>query len=383
MSKANKACPYSKKCGGCAHQGKTYEQQLQIKQQKEQSLLGTFSKVLPIIGMENPYNYRNKVHAAFTKDKKGNIICGSYIQGTHQILDTAGCMIEDEVAGKVINAIKQLATDFGIKTYDEDRKTGILRHVLVRTGHKTGQVLVIIVLGTYVFPSKKNFIKELLKKCPYITSIVININDKKTSMILGNKQKAEYGKGYIVDELCGLSYRISPKSFYQVNAIQTEKLYKTAIEFAGLTGKETVLDAYSGIGTIGMTAAASCMKVISVESNKDAVFDARLNMKSNNITNIEIHVDDAGKYITSLARNRQTLDVVFMDPPRAGSDKPFLNALLTLKPKKIVYVSCNPETLARDLKHLTTNGYNAKKIQPVDMFPWTDGIETVVLLEYK
>jgi 23S rRNA (uracil1939-C5)-methyltransferase len=381
MNDNKKTCPHGKLCGGCAYQGIGYKKQLEVKQQREAALLSSFCKISPIMGAENPYHYRNKVHAAFARQKNGNVIAGSYVANTHRILDTAGCLIEDGRAGEIINTVKKLAVDFKLKIYDEDRHTGVLRHMLVRSGYDTGEYLVVLVIGTPVFPSKKNFIRELVRLCPYITSVVVNINDRNTSMILGERQSVEYGRGYINDRLCGLEYRISPQSFYQVNPAQTEKLYNTAIELAGLTGSETVLDAYCGIGTIGMTASRHCRRVISVESNKAAIADAKLNLKSNGITNVELHADDAGRYMTRLARSNEGLDVVFMDPPRSGSDKAFLNSLLTLKPKKIIYVSCNPETLARDLRVLTSRFYKVKKIQPVDMFPWTEGIETVADIE--
>ncbi len=374
------ACPHYKKCGGCSYQTLTYEAQLSAKQKQEEKLLSSFGKVLPIIGMDNPYHYRNKVHAAFTRDSHKKIICGSYEEGSHRVVDTTGCLIEDIRAQKIIAVIRELAESFGVQIYDERRKNGLLRHVLIRTGHNSGQILVILVLASTFFPSKNNFIKELLKRCPDITSVVININDRHTSMILGERQYVETGKGFIDDTLCGLTYRISPKSFYQVNSVQTEVLYGKAVEFAALTGKETVIDAYSGIGTIGMTAAGHAGRIISIESNRDAVRDARLNAKNNKISNIEIHENDAGRFMCNMAAKGLDVDVVFMDPPRSGSDKAFLNSLLTLKPERIVYISCCPETLARDLAVLTKRLYRVTKIQPVDMFPWTAGIETVVLL---
>ena len=238
-----------------------------------------------------------------------------------------------------------------------------------------------------VFPSKNNFVKALRKLHPEITSIVVNVNNRRTSMILGEKQQVLYGKGYIEDILCGKKFRISPKSFYQVNPVQTEILYGKAIEFAGLTGTETVIDAYSGIGTIGMIASDHAGEVISAELNGDAVRDAITGAKQNKISNIRFYKADAGEFMVKMAARKQQADVVFMDPPRAGSDKRFLDSLLRLKPGKVVYVSCNPETLQRDLKYLTGNGYRVRKIQPVDMFPMTEHVETVVLLskvnEYK
>ena len=243
--------------------------------------------------------------------------------------------------------------------------------------------MVVLVLGTHIFPSGNNFVKELLKIHPEISTVVININERKTSMVLGEREKVSFGKGYITDELCGCRFRISPSSFYQINPLQTEVLYNKAVEFAGLTGKESVIDAYCGIGTIGMVAAKHAKNVIGVELNGNAVRDARMNAKENGINNIEFYKGNAGDFMMKMAAEGAKADVVFMDPPRAGSTEEFLTAVKTLAPKKLVYISCNPVTLARDLEFITKNGFDVKKIQPVDMFPFTDHCETVVLLTRK
>ena len=252
-----------------------------------------------------------------------------------------------------------------------------MRHVLIRTGHQTGEMLVVLVVASPVFPSKNNFVKALRKEHPEITSVVLNVNDKKTSMILGERNIVLYGKGYIQDVLCGYTFRISPHSFYQVNPVQTELLYRKAISLAGLTGKERVLDAYCGIGTIGMIASKKAKEVIGVELNRDAVKDAIGNAKGNGVKNIRFYQADAGAFMVSLAEQEEKMDVVFMDPPRAGSDEAFLESIAKLAPKTVVYISCNPETLARDLKYLTKKKYQVKKICPVDMFPFTDHCEVV------
>ena len=376
-------CNISKKCGGCQFQGIPYKEQLKKKQKKEQSLLGAYGKVCPIIGMENPYYYRNKVHAVFDRDRKGNIISGIYEEGTHRVVPVENCLIEDEKSQEIIRTIRGMLKSFKIRTYDEDTGYGLLRHVLIRRGFSTGEIMVVLVTGSPIFPSKNNFVKALRKEHPEITTIVANVNNRNTSMVLGDKQQILYGKGYIEDVLCGKTFRISSKSFYQVNPVQTEVLYNKAIEFAGLTGKERVIDAYSGIGTIGMVASDHAGEVISVELNGDAVRDAVFNAKQNKVKNIRFYKEDAGDFMVKMASHKEKADVVFMDPPRAGSDKKFLDSLLRLKPKKIVYISCNPETLARDLKHLTGNGYSVRQIQPVDMFPSTGHIETVVLIQRK
>lgn len=376
-------CNISKKCGGCQFQGIPYKEQLKKKQKKEQSLLGAYGKVCPIIGMENPYYYRNKVHAVFDRDRKGNIISGIYEEGTHRVVPVENCLIEDEKSQAIIRTIRGMLKSFKIRTYDEDTGYGLLRHVLIRRGFSTGEIMVVLVTGSPIFPSKNNFVKALRKAHPEITTVVLNVNDRQTSMVLGDREKPIFGPGFIKDRLCGCMFRISPKSFYQVNPVQTEILYQTAIDYAGLTGKETVIDAYCGIGTIGLIAAKKASKVIGVELNKDAVKDARINAKENKITNAAFYQGDAGRFMVEMAAKGEKADVVFMDPPRAGSAERFLSSVVKLSPKKVIYISCNPETLARDLKYLTKHHYKVEKIQPVDMFPFCDHVETCVLLGRK
>ena len=385
MSK-KEVCPVHKKCGGCRYQGVPYEEQLKIKEKMVGRLMGKYCKIYPIVGMENPMHYRNKVHAVFDRDRKGNIISGVYREGTHQVIPVESCMIEDVLADEIIGTIRKLAKSFKIKTYDEDTGYGLLRHVLVKRAFATNQVMVVVVTGSPVFPSRNNFVKALLKEHPQITTIIHNINDKRTSMVLGEREKVLYGKGYIEDVLCGKKFRISAKSFYQVNPVQTEVLYRKAIEAAGFTGKEYVIDAYCGIGTIGMVASDYVDSVVGVELNRDAVRDAIGNAKVNDIKNIRFVCDDAGKFMVKLSAAAQRdksvrlPDVVLMDPPRSGSDEAFLSALVKMGPKTVVYVSCNPVTLERDVKWLEKKGYKAKGVWPVDMFPFTEHVETVCLL---
>ncbi len=376
-------CKSYKKCGGCQYQGLAYPKQLEKKQKNVEALLKKFGKVNPIIGMKEPFYYRNKVHAVFDRDRRGNIISGTYEANSHRVVPIEECLIEDKKCQEIIRTIRGMLKSFKIKTYDEDTGYGLLRHVLVRRGAKSGEIMVVLVLGSPIFPSKNNFVKALRKEHPEITTILLNVNSKKTSMVLGEKESVIYGKGFIRDELCRCTFRISAKSFYQVNPVQTEVLYNKAIEFAALTGKERVIDAYCGIGTIGMIAAKHAKEVIGVELNKDAVRDAKLNAKENNVKNIVFRQGDAGEFMTAMAAAGEKADVVLMDPPRAGSDEAFLSAVVKLAPKKVVYVSCNPETLARDLKYLTRKGYEVRKIQPVDMFGFTVHVETVVLLSQQ
>ena len=376
-------CSVSKKCGSCQYQGVPYKEQLAAKQKRMKKLLGKFANVKPIIGMDDPFYYRNKVHAVFDRDKKGNIICGTYEAKTHKVVPIEECMIEDKISQEIIRTIRDMLKSFRIKTYDEDTGYGLLRHVLVRRGFFTDEIMVVIVIGSPIFPSKNNFVKALRKKYPQITTVVLNVNDKKTSMVLGERDIVIYGKGYIRDTLCGCTFRISPQSFYHVNPVQTEILYKTAIEYAGLGRKETVIDAYCGIGTIGLVAAKRAKNVIGVELNPDAVRDARINAKENKITNARFYQGDAGEFMENMAENGEHADVVFMDPPRTGSDKKFMSSVIKLNPSRIVYISCGPETLARDLEYLTKHGYDVRKIQPVDMFSFTDHCENICLLTKK
>ena len=373
-------CKVWKKCGGCQFQGVPYTEQIKIKQKNMNKLLKKYGNVKPIIGMENPFYYRNKVHAVFDRDKKGNIICGTYEAGTHRVVPVEECMIEDKTSQEIIRAIREMLKSFRIKTYDEDTGYGLLRHVLVRRGFSTDEIMVVLVVASPIFPSKNNFVKALRKKFPQISTVVLNVNDKKTSMVLGERDIVLYGKGFIRDRLCGCTFRISPQSFYQVNPVQTELLYKTAIEYAGLGRKERVIDAYCGIGTIGLVAAGKAREVIGIELNKNAVRDAIVNARENKITNARFYQGDAGEFMEGMVSEGERADVVFMDPPRTGSTEKFLTSMVKLGPSRIVYISCGPDTLARDLEFLTKHGYVTRKIQPVDMFSFTEHCEVVCLL---
>ena len=373
-------CPVIKRCGGCDWIGKPYDEQLLKKKQKAEQLMKPFCKLEGIIGMETPFYYRNKVHAVFGRDRKGNVISGTYEKNSHCVVSVENCFIEDKKSGEIIRSIRDLCKSFKIKIYDEDTGYGLLRHVLVRSGYHTGEYMVVLVLSSPILPSKNNFIKALRKLHPEITTIVINVNDKHTSMILGEKEIIAYGKGYIEDVLCGKRFRISPKSFYQINPIQTEKLYAKALEYADLTGKEMVVDAYCGTGTIGIALADKAKEVIGVEINRDAVKDARINAKVNGISNISFYEKDAGLFLVQMAQQHANVDVVVMDPPRTGSDEAFLSSVVRIGPRKIVYVSCNPDTLVRDLQYLTKKGYKVKRACAVDMFAQTSAHTEMVTL---
>ena len=380
-SKAENAqCPVMKKCGGCQMLHLPYSRQLEIKQGKVVRLMGRFGRVEPILGMEDPYHYRNKVQAAFGTDAHGKIISGVYQSSTHRIVNVDDCLLEDRTADAIITDIRKMLPGYHIRPYDERECTGWLRHVLVKRSFHTGEVMVVLVAASPIFKLQKPFLAELLEKHPEITTVLLNVNDRYTSLVLGEREKILFGTGYIEDELCGLRFRISAKSFYQINPVQTEKLYATALDFAGLTGKERVLDAYCGTGTIGLAASAGAAEVAGVELNRDAVRDAIANAKRNGIKNCWFTCADAGRFMTGMAERGENCDIVFMDPPRAGSDRAFLNALLKMAPERVVYVSCNPETLARDTTVLTAGGYRVRKIQPVDMFPHTEHVEIITLI---
>lgn len=376
-------CRVEKKCGGCQLLHLTYEEQLKKKQKQVSILMKPYCTVHKITGMEAPLHYRNKVHAVFTHKRDGQIVSGIYEEGTHNVIPVDECLLEDQKADAIIRDIRDLLKSFKIKTYNEDTGYGLFRHVLIRIGHVTRQVMVVLVLGSPILPSKNNFVKALLKLHPEITTIVLNVNDKKTSMVLGDRETVLYGKGYIEDELCGCRFRISPKSFYQINSVQTEKLYAKAMELASLSGKERVIDAYCGIGTIGLIAARKAKEVIGVELNGDAVRDAVRNAKMNAVENTRFYENDAGIFMTEMAAAGEHADVVFMDPPRAGSDEAFLSSIVTLAPKKVVYISCNPQTQARDLAYLRKHGYQAEGCWPYDLFPMTEHVETVCLLSKR
>jgi 23S rRNA (uracil1939-C5)-methyltransferase len=374
-------CSYFDQCGACQLQHLSNEGQAKFKQSNVEKLMSGYGKVSEILSMEDPYFYRNKVHSTVAYDQKKKIISGIYEENTHRVIPIEQCIIQGKPADDIISSIRELMKSFKMKPYDEDTEEGFLRHILVKTGFVSKEVMVVLVVSSTIFPGKNNFVKALLKEHPEITTIVMNINNRKTSVVLGLTEKVLFGKGYIEDTLCGCVFQISPKSFYQINPIQTEILYGTAIEMARLKGNEVVLDAYCGIGTISLIVSSKVKHVIGVELNKDAVNDAARNAKRNKVTNTLFYNDDAGNFMIDLAAKKQNIDTVFMDPPRSGSDEKFLSSLVKLGPKQVIYISCNPKTQERDFSCLTKHGYKVTEIQPVDMFPQTFHVECVVRLE--
>ena len=376
-------CKICTSCGGCQYQQLKYESQLKYKTKRVKDALkrigGISFPVLPCIGMENPYNYRNKIQMPYGKDKNGRVVYGFFKENTHQIIPVKECHIEDKKAASILWDIKELVKEMNIPIYNEDSGKGILRYVLIRTSYHYDELMVVLVVSTLNFPGQRNFVDALIKKHPEITTIVENVNHRHTNVILGNQEKVLYGKGYIKDNILDLTFEISPSSFFQVNPVQVEKLYKTAINLLNFEKNQVLLDAYSGVGTIGLICSKNVKEVISVEINKDANRNANENAKRNNISNIKFYQDDASHFLDTYEGQ---VDVVIMDPPRKGSDEVFLSSIINRKIEQVIYISCDPETLARDLAFLSPY-YEVKFVQPVDMFPMTAHVETIVGLSLK
>ena len=379
-------CPIYYQCGGCKLLHIKYEEQLNMKTETVRKLFadrfGKGSLVNPCLGMSKPCNYRNKNQVVFGNHPKEKLISGFYAENSHKIIPFKTCYVQDEISDKIVGIIKEILIKMHISAYDEDRKRGLVRHVMVKRSFKTKETMVVIVTAEENFPGRSNFVKAVMAQCKEVTTIVQNINPRSTSAVLGNKENILYGKGYIIDELCGKKFKISSKSFYQINPYQTEVLYNSAINHAGLKQTDTILDAYSGVGTIGLIASSKVKKVLSVEIEKSAVIDAQFNAKINNIKNVSFFNDDASNFIVNLANRKEHMDAIIMDPPRSGSDERFLKAVLKLMPEKIIYISCNPHTQVNDLK-LLVDKYEITYIQPVDMFPHTAHVENIVILNRK
>lgn len=378
-----KNCKYNKQCGGCNYLDVDYAKQLEYKKKDCISLLQKENlkgvEVVDTMGAVNPYYYRNKVIVAFNQ----NYEYGLYQEGSHDIISYDTCLLHDDVIDPVLKTIQQLFKKYRVSIYDEKRNRGLIRHVLVRRGVKSNQTMVVLVCNESVFNGSKNFCKLLIQKHPSIKTIVMNVNKRKTSVVLGEEEKILYGSGFIIDTLCDLKFKISAKSFYQINHSQCEVLYSKATSLLQFNGDEVVLDTYCGIGTIGMTVAKSVSKVIGVELNKDAIKDAKQNAAFNSISNIQFICDDATKYMVDLANQNKSIDVVIMDPPRSGSTKQFIDAIFKLKVPQVLYISCDPQTQVRDLVYFKKMGYTFDTLIPVDMFPNTKHIESIVCLKKK
>ena len=379
-------CGVCTACGGCQFQQYDYAAQLRYKRNKVADAFRRNGleniEVEPTIGAEMAYSYRNKIQVPIGRDPHGHIVSGFYRSGTHKIIPVDKCWIEDSRAEIIISKIKTLMKEFHYDPYNEDTRTGLIRHILIRTSKHYEEVMVTLVTNKDEFKGKNNFVKELARRCPMIKSIIQNINTRDTNVILGEKERVLYGPKTIKDSILGVDFLISSKSFFQVNPEQVEELYKTAISYGNLQENEEIFDAYCGIGTISLCASKYVKKVVGVEIVKDAIIDANKNAKLNKISNAEFICGDAGIELEKMVQNGVKFSTVFVDPPRKGLDEKFISKLLELKPKKIVYVSCDPETLARDVAILSSK-YEILKVQPVDMFPQTFHVETVVSLVLK
>lgn len=380
-------CDIYKQCGGCQLQHLNYEGQLQMKQELVDNNLRRIGHldnitVNPTIGMENPWRYRNKTQVPFGK-VDGEVVAGFYQKRSHEIMNMKNCLIQTEISDQIVDTMRELCHDLGIEPYNEETNNGVLRHVIVRVGFKTDELMVVLVTRTPELKKKKQIIDTLLAKYPQIKSIAQNINSKVTNVVFGEETKILYGEPYIYDELNGIRFAISPRSFYQVNPVQTEVLYAKAVEFAGLTGEEIVFDAYCGIGTITLFLAQHAKQVYGVEIVPEAITDAKMNAKLNGFNNAEFEVGKSEDIIPNWIKQGIVPDVIVVDPPRKGCDKTLLDTILEAGPKRVVYVSCDSSTLARDLKILVEGGYEVEEVQPVDLFPSTTHVECISRLIKK
>ncbi|MGJ9458363.1 23S rRNA (uracil(1939)-C(5))-methyltransferase RlmD [Oceanobacillus sp. CF4.6] len=375
-------------CGGCQLQHMSYQLQLEMKQNQVKNVMKKVAHldhvpIHTIIGMENPFHYRNKVQIP-VGEKNGELITGFYQKRSHRILENMdACTIQDELINEIINETRQIANRIGVKAYNEEKHNGELRNIMVRTGHATNEAMVVLVTRTDKLPNKDVLIQELTEKFPQIRSIIQNVNEKRTSVILGDKTKVLWGEEYIYDKIGDIKFAISAKSFYQVNPVQTKTLYDKALEYAKIGSNDVVIDAYCGIGTISLFLAQKAKKVYGIEVVPEAINDAKMNAQLNGITNAEFHVGEAERVMPKWKEKGIKPDVIVVDPPRKGCEVDFLQAMIDMQPKRIVYVSCNPSTLARDLRILEDSGYETKEVQPVDMFPQTPHVEAVTWLEKR
>lgn len=379
-------CARFHECGGCQLQHIPYEKQMNL---KTSYVISSFQKVgmkdaivLPVLGSKNEFNYRNKNQMVLSEKNK-KVMSGFYEEFTHNLVNVDECVIQNKIANNIIRSAKQIMTKQHIVPFDEKSNQGLVKHILVRVSETTNQVLVCLVTKEEMFPGRNNFVKELRAAHPEITTIVQNINPRHTSILLGDLERVLYGPGYIKDELLDKTFMISSKTFYQVNSRQTATLYKKALEVAKPKKDEIMIDAYSGVGTIGILFAEHVKQVFAVESNKESVKNAIMNSKLNQVSNVRFVHADALDYMQSWVDEGNSPDILLVDPPRSGLTKPFMEKVLLMKPKKFVYISCNPETLASDVVELVKNGYTMHAVQPVDMFPQTNHVESVSLLSYS
>ena len=375
-------CKISNKCGSCQLLDKEYDETLKIKLNhvnklfKENKINYQIKEIFP---SPNMIKYRNKMIVGF-KYSNNEIIAGFYEENSHKIIAMESCLMHSDIQNKIVQETIKIMKQLKLRPYDEDRKVGLIRYLVIKEGFNTNEIMIVVVTGQEVFPGSNEFCKRIRSIDKNIKTIVQNINMRKTSIVLGEKEKILFGPGYISDYICGLKFNITSKSFFQVNPLQAERLYKKVIEFAEFSKNDVVIDAYSGVGTIGMTFSSKVKNVISVENNKQAHIAAINNAKTNNIKNVKFYNDDATNFIKDLAANKEKIDVIIMDPPRTGSTEEFIMSCVKLSPKKIVYVSCGPDTLARDLKVFLKNKYQISKACCYDMFCFSNHVETIVTL---
>lgn len=385
-------CPVFTQCGGCQLQHASYAAQLSMKREQVQDALMRIGKlssdviVHPTLGMDEPWRYRNKsqVPIGVASDQaQPRLITGFYAPGSHRIVDTDDCIIQHEAHDRIMQTVKQIGTELGISVYDEEAHQGLLRHVVIRTGFHTGEVMAVLVTNGKQLPHADEWVRRIRVAVPNVTSICQNVNTRRTNVILGEETRVLWGSDVIYDELGGLRFAISPRSFYQVNPLQTEVLYAKALEYVGLSGSETVIDAYCGIGTIALYSARQAKQVYGVEIVPEAIEDARRNAKLNELDNVTFEVGAAEEVMPAWREQGVQPDVIVVDPPRKGCDEVLLQTIIALRPERVVYVSCNPATLARDLAVLEAGGYQTNEVQPVDMFPHTAHVECVARLVWK
>lgn len=378
-------CPAFRRCGGCSLQHLDYKAQLDYKTGLVRESLKRIGKLEGVvvhetIGMQNPMNYRNKAQYPVAV-VDGKAVTGFYARRSHDVIDSEDCGIQDAASDRIRKIIMQFISEKNIPVYDEATGNGLLRHIMIRAGFKTGEVMLVLVINGRELPHGKELVKKLVAEVPGIKSIFLNINTENTNIILGSKNINIYGSDTIFDYIGRYKFHISPMSFFQVNPVQTEVLYAKALEYAGLKGSETVFDLYCGAGTISLFLSEKAGKVYGVEVVEDAVRDARRNAELNAVTNVEFIAGEVEKVVPELYSRGIKADVVIIDPPRKGCEEGLLKTLVDMAPERIVYVSCNPATLARDLKYLDENGYKTVDAQPVDMFPWTAHVEVIILLQ--
>ncbi|SMC46430.1 23S rRNA (uracil(1939)-C(5))-methyltransferase RlmD [Sporomusa malonica] len=380
-------CGIYNECGGCQLQHLSYQEQLNAKRQQVVDAVTRIGKlpevkVHPTLGADNPWYYRNKMQFP-VGHKNGKVVVGCFTQGSHDIVDTDNCLIQHQINNDIVREVRTVIDELGIETYDEHTGQGIIRHVLGRVGTATGEVMVVLVTATDRLPQRETIIERLKNKIPNLVSIVQNVNTVRTNIIMGNKTVTIWGRDTITDKLGEFSFAISARSFFQVNTTQAEVLYNQAVQYAGLNGAETVIDAYCGTGTITLFLARKAAQVYGIEVVEPAILDARQNAINNNVANVEFIVGDTVDVMPRLYKQGLRPDVIVVDPPRAGCEPKVLETFARMEPKRIVYVSCNPASLARDLAVLSSLGYIAQEIQPVDMFPQTFHVESVAVIEKK